>query len=46
MIIKNSKGYTMNIYQADYNLDYLDFSIFFEKNEFTKKYYPNRRKVK
>ena len=38
MIVKNSKGYTMNIYQADYNLDYLDFSIFFEKNEFTKKY--------
>tara|TARA_Y100000816_G_scaffold8216_1_gene5272 strand:+ start:870 stop:2222 length:1353 start_codon:yes stop_codon:yes gene_type:complete len=38
MIIKNSKGYTMNIYQADFNLDYLDFSIFFEKKEFTKKY--------
>ena len=38
MIIKNSKGFTMNIYEADYNLNYLEFSIFFEKNEFTKKY--------
>ena len=38
MILKNSKGFTMNVYEADYNLDYLDFSVFFEKNEFTKKY--------
>jgi glucose/arabinose dehydrogenase len=28
----------MNVYVADYNLDYLNFSIFFEKNEYTKKY--------
>ena len=38
MIIKNSKGFTMNIYEADYNLDYLNFSAFFKKNEFTEKY--------
>ena len=38
MIIKTSKGFTMNIYEADYNLDFLDFSVFFKKNEFTKKY--------
>ena len=38
MILKNSKGFTMNIYQADFNLEYLNFSTFFEKNEFTKKY--------
>ena len=38
MIIKNSKGFTMNIYEADYNLIFFEFSIFFEKNEFTKKY--------
>lgn len=38
MILENSNGFTMNIYEADYNLQYLSFSIFFEKNEFTKKY--------
>ncbi len=38
MIIKNSKGFTMNIYEADYNLENLKFNIFFEKKEFTKKY--------
>ena len=36
MIIKNSKGFTMNIYEADYNLNYLRIFQFFEKNEFTK----------
>ena len=38
MILENANGFTMNIYEADYNLQYLSFSIFFEKNEFTKKY--------
>ena len=38
VILKNEKGFTMNVYVADYNLDYLNFSIFFEKNEYTKKY--------
>ena len=38
MILENSNGFTMNIYEADYNLQYLSFSIFFEKKEFTKKY--------
>jgi glucose/arabinose dehydrogenase len=38
MIIKNSKGFTMNIYEADYNLENLKFNIFFEKKEFTKTY--------
>ncbi len=38
MILKNSKGFTMNIYEADYNLENLEFNIFFEKKEFTKKY--------
>ena len=38
MILENSKGFTMNIYQADFNLEYLDFSIFFEKNEYTNEY--------
>ncbi len=38
MILKTSKGFTMNIYEADYNLNYLDFSLFFEKKEFSKKY--------
>tara|TARA_Y100000816_G_C26104172_1_gene586134 strand:- start:1929 stop:3284 length:1356 start_codon:yes stop_codon:yes gene_type:complete len=38
MILENSNGFTMNIYEADYNLQYLNFSTFFEKNEFTKKY--------
>ena len=38
MILKNSKGSTMNIYEADYNLNYLEFSVFFEKKEFSKKY--------
>ena len=38
LILKNENGFSMNVYVADYNLDYLDFSIFFEKNEFTKKY--------
>mgnify|MGYP000321004749 FL=1 len=28
----------MNIYVADYNLEYLDFKLFFEKNEYSKKY--------
>ena len=38
MILENLNGFTMNVYEADYNLQYLNFSIFFEKNEFTKKY--------
>jgi glucose/arabinose dehydrogenase len=38
MILENEKGFTMNVYVSDYNLDYLDFSIFFEKGEYTKKY--------
>ena len=38
MILKNSNGFTMNVYEADYNLNYLEFSVFFEKKEFSKKY--------
>jgi hypothetical protein len=38
MILENLNGFTMNIYEANYNLKYLNFSVFFEKNEFTKKY--------
>ena len=38
IILENSDGFTMNIYQADFNLEYLDFSVFFEKNEFTNEY--------
>ena len=38
MILKNEKGFTMNVYVSDYSLNYLDFSIFFQKNEYTKKY--------
>ena len=29
MILENSKGFTMNIYQADFNLEYLDFMIIY-----------------
>ena len=38
MILKNSNGYTMNIYVANYNLEYLNFTLFFEKKEYSKKY--------
>jgi len=38
MLLKNSNGFSMNIYVADYNLEYLDFRLFFEKNEYSKKY--------
>jgi hypothetical protein len=38
MILKNSSGYTMNIYVANYNLEYLNFTLFFEKKEYSKKY--------
>ena len=31
MILENSNGFTMNIYEADYNLQYLSFSIFLKK---------------
>jgi hypothetical protein len=38
MLLENSNGFSMNIYVADYNLEYLDFKLFFEKNEYSKKY--------
>ena len=38
IILKNSMGFTMDIYVANYNLEYLNFSVFFKKNEFSKKY--------
>jgi glucose/arabinose dehydrogenase len=37
-IIKNNNGFTLNVYEADLNLDYLNFSTFFEKKEFSKNY--------
>jgi len=40
VILKNFNGFTMNIYQADYNAktEFINFSVFFKKNEYTKKY--------
>ncbi len=38
MILENEKGHTINIYVADFNLEYLEFKLFFQKNEYTKKY--------
>lgn len=38
MMIKNDKGITINIYNADLNLKKLEFKIFFETNEYWDKY--------
>ncbi len=38
LIFQNSKGFSMNIYVAEYNLNYLNFSLFFESKEYSKNY--------
>ncbi|MBA1338742.1 MAG: Glucose/arabinose dehydrogenase, beta-propeller fold [Pelagibacterales bacterium] len=38
LISKNSKGITIDAYRADINLEKLNFSIFFESNEYWKQY--------
>ena len=38
LYFKNSKGYSVNIYAANLNYNKLNFELFFESNEFWKKY--------
>jgi len=38
LIFENFKGYSMDVYVADYNLNFLNFSLFFETKEYSKKY--------
>ena len=38
LIFKNSKGFSINAYRADLNLEKLNFKLFFESNEYWDKY--------
>ncbi len=38
LIFKNNLGFSMDVYVADYNLNFLDFSLFFKTNEYSEKY--------
>tara|TARA_Y100000590_G_scaffold463239_1_gene629517 strand:- start:55 stop:1413 length:1359 start_codon:yes stop_codon:yes gene_type:complete len=38
LIFKNNQGFSMNVYVADYNLNFLNFSLFFKTGEYSEKY--------